>query len=419
MAEEAKNDTTRPSRTLIHILRRGFVLLVLAAVLGAAIYFLREVDHGPQPEQAQGAPMPTPEVTVLPVERESVTIRPRFLGQTEAFQTVEIRARVRGFLEEQGFVEGKLVEKGSLLFRIDPRSYEAELDVAKAGLAMAEAQLDRAQRQLAKHQELVARQAGTPYELDEWQTQVAVAAADVQLQRARVAQAELDVGYTTITSPITGMIGRAVKDVGSYVDDSSNSLLATVQQVDPIYVRYSVSEQDILAWRKAVESGTIVVENPERIEVSLTLADGTPYPLRGHVDFVDVQINPSTGTALVRAQFPNPESRLLPGQFVHVEIEGVRRPSAVLVPQDAVMQSPAGAVVYVVSANGEVESRTVQLGEWSGNRWIIENGLEAGDRVVLDHLQKLRPGMAVRTHVRAAGPATASTEIVTDVPAIR
>lgn len=389
------------SSGLIHVVRRGIVFLIFLGVIGAAIYFFQEVDHTPNPEEANApaAPSEPTEVQVMAVRAESVSIVPRFLGQTEAFQTVEIRARVRGFLQEQGFREGTLVKKGDLLFKIDPRQFEADLEVARAGLAMAEAQLDRAQRQLRKHQELVAKNAGTPYELDEWQTQTAVAAADVQLQRARVAQAELDLSYTTIVSPITGMIGRALKDVGSYVDDSTNSLLATVQQVDPIYVRYSVSEQEMLEWNKRIEAGELTIENPEHIEVSLVLADGTRYPHRGFVDFVDVQIDPSTGTALVRAQFPNPEQKLRPGQFVHIEVEGIRRNQAVLVPQTAVMQSPAGAMVYVVSDNTServVEVRSVELGDWNGTRWIVESGLASGDLVILDQLQKLRPGMPVR-----------------------
>jgi membrane fusion protein (multidrug efflux system) len=205
----------------------------------------------------------------------------------------------------------------------------------------------------------------------------------------------LDLGYTTIKAPIAGVIGRAMKDVGSYVDDTSNSQLAVLRQVDPIYARYSVSEQELLNWQRLQETGQVRMPKREELELELTLADGRTYRHRGRINFVDVQVEPSTGTAVIRGTVPNPEGELRPGQFVHATVLGIERVNTITVPQRAVIQSPAGASVYIVNAKNAIEQRPVTLGEWQGDGWIIEKGLNPGDRVVTDRLMQVRPGTPV------------------------
>jgi membrane fusion protein (multidrug efflux system) len=228
-----------------------------------------------------------------------------------------------------------------------------------------------------------------------------VAEADAQLEQARLRQAELDFGYTTVKAPIAGVIGRALKDVGTYVDDAANSQLAVLQQVDPIYVRYSISEQELLNWNRLQESGQVTMPKREELELEVTLGDGRTYRHRGRINFVDVQVEPSTGTAVVRGTVPNPEGALRPGQFVHATVVGFERVDTVVVPQKSVVQSPAGSSVYVVNDKNVVEQRPVTLGEWHGEGWIIEKGLQPGERVVTDRLMQVRPGTAVAATVRA------------------
>lgn len=400
---------TRRSRRAAHLITRVIMVVILLAVLAGLYLYWQKVEHEPQAMEA-APPAATPTVTAVTVQPRTVPLLPRFLGQMEASQRVEIRARVPGFLEERAFEEGTYVEADKVLFRIDDRPFQAEVDVAQARVARAEANQFRAQQQVERFEELVAREAAVASELEQWQTDARAAAAEVQLAKAQLLQAQLDLGYTKIEAPISGMIGEALKDVGTYVDATGNSLLAVLEQVDPIYLRYPVSEQEILRYRNREERGELVIPELGQLQVEVTLADGTEYPHRGTVNFVDVGIDPSTGTAVVRAVVPNPERSLRPGQFAHATLLGIERVNAMVVPQQAVMQSPTGASVYVVGPDETVEQRTVTLGEWQGDGWVIESGLEPGDRVVIDQLLSLRPGMAVNVQQADGASRTADAE---------
>lgn len=386
-------------------IRRAIMLVILAGVVAAGFAYLQGSDPTPQAMQARG-PQRAVSVSMLTLGARTVPLQPLFLGQTEASQTVEIRARVSGFLESRHFEEGGEVTAGQLLFRIDPRSFQASLDLARAQLASARAEFALARSKVSRYTRLRKSNATTQDELEQWQTEEQVAQANITIANARIVNSELDLGYTEITSPMDGRIGMALKEVGSYVDGSSNGLLAVVEKTDPIYVRYTVSEQDILQSRRLARSGKTSQPLQSQMRLKVTLADGTPYPYEGKITYTDPQIDPSTSSSVMRGTFPNPDGQLLPGQFVHVRIDGIDRLNALLVPKTAVLQNPAGAFVYVVSKENTAELRNVTLGDWHEGQWVIEAGLEPGETVITDHLMQLRPGMAVEP----ASPAQAQPD---------
>lgn len=389
---------------LRHILWRGLVVVVLLGVLGFAAFYLTRGGHGPAPRAAPPPSGPLA-VNILTVEPKEVPITAEFLGQTEASQTVPIRARVSGVLMERGFEEGQIVTEGQVLFRIDPEPFEVALRRAEAGLQSAQAVLTRAERQVRRFQELAAQQQAAANELEQAQESLGVAAAQVATQRALIEQAKLDLGYTTVESPITGVIGMRQQDVGSFVGPApaAEPLLATVRKLDPLYVRFSVSERDLLRWQRMIEQGMVADVGVEDLTVTVVLPDGREFPHPGRIDYVDVAVDPSTGTAVIRSTVPNPDRTLLPGQFVQVRIGGASQLGAIAVPQSAVLQTPNGAAVYVVDG-GVAQLRPVTTGGWSNGEWIIESGLRSGDRVVTDHLVQVRPGMPVEAAGAAAAP---------------
>jgi membrane fusion protein (multidrug efflux system) len=390
-----------------HLVRRGIPVLLLVLALAAGVFYWGRADHAPAPQAGPGpgagGPLPVEAVTLW---QQNVPLRPRFLGQTEASQVVEIRSRVRGFLLERAFEEGQAVKQGQVLFRIDPKPFEADLAVARAALASAQATHERAVTELRRFETLAAQKNVTANELDQSRTEERVALAAVRSEEARVARAELDLSYTTVNSPIDGVTERASKDVGSYIDDTTNSLLTVVRKVDPMYVRYAVSEQDLLRWQRQRETGEISVPDVTQLDLEITLGDGRPYRHRGRINFVDVRVDPATGTAVVRGTVPNPENTLLPGQFVHASVLGIDRLNTIMVPQKAVVQAPSGPTVYVVNDKNVVEQRPVTLGDWVEQGWVIEQGLKPGERVVVDRLMQVRPGAPVAVAEAPQVPAT-------------
>jgi membrane fusion protein, multidrug efflux system len=354
---------------------------------------------------------PPPEVNVITVATETVPIVYEFIGQTAASNTVEIRARIQGVMTKRLFSEGEKVGEGQELFRIDDRQFRADLDIAKAQLDQAKAQRDRASRQVDRLKELVAQNAASVKELDDWQTQLAESMASVNLREAEVAKAQLELSYTSIDSPINGMIGRSMRDEGSLVDPGANSLLAEVVQTEPIYVEFSISEREWLRWRAAVDAGAIVLSDwkdaADRSKVKAraeaVMLDGTSYEKYGSLDFVDVRVSPETGTALARATFENTPDRfnpkqfaLKPGQFVKIRMLGWEKPDTIVVPQRAVIQTPTGQFVYVVGPGDAAEFRPVTLSSWHLEGWLVDKGLKPGERVIVDGLMKVQPGMTVR-----------------------
>lgn len=403
MARRVETDNAERARALSPLGRRAVPVIVLLVVLASLYLFWTLSERGSGRRAAPPPTGPVP-VTTIALQPRDIPHELRFLGQMAASQVVELRARVAGYLEERTFEEGQLVEQGQQLFQIDPRPFQVALAEAQANLAIAQANLARAKEHLERLQSLQAENAATAEELDVAQTDLHVAEAQVSLQEAQIAAAELQIDYASVESPITGLIGRALKDIGSYVDSGPEGLLAVVQQVDPIYVEYAVTEQEILRFQRQVEEREIELPDVRDLELEITLADGSVYPHRGHINFIDVQVDESTGTSLVRGQVPNPEMVLKPGQSVHASVLGITRTGALLVPQSAVMQTPTGSSVYVVGPDGILEQRPVTMGRFHGEDWIVEAGLAPGDRVVTGSLLRLRPGMTVQPTEESSAP---------------
>lgn len=347
-----------------------------------------------------------PAVSVMTIEPGTVPVRLEFLGVTEAAKVVEVRSRVTGFLETRSFQEGAIVQKGEELFRIDPRPFEADLDIAQARVAQAEARATVAERKVNRYKSVSpGTSVITENELDDLLAEQTNAQAALRLAEAERAKAELQLGYTTVTAPLTGYIGKALRDIGSVVDEGTNGLLAIVHQVDPIYVSFQISERDYLDTRRRVSEGIYELSGVENPYLEIQLLDGTRYPYDGVLDFEDTSLALSTGTLAIRATFANPERYLKPGQFVEAAILGYVRHDVITVPQRAVSSSPQGTYVYVVGVGDVAEQRIVEAGGWVGQDWVIGSGLSAGERVVVDGVVKVQPGIEVSPS--PAAPASA------------
>jgi membrane fusion protein, multidrug efflux system len=362
------------------------------AVLAALLAALPVAGCKPS---AQYAP-PPPEVRVVTLASQPIVNVIEVPGRLQATRTAEVRARVDGIVQRRLYTEGTDVQAGQPLFAIDPRQLRAQLSVAEAALARSEATAANAAQDVARYKGLVAQQALSQQEYDAAVARLRTAQADVAQNKAQIAAAQLNLGYTTVTAPIAGRAGRAQVTEGALVSAGSATLLTTIEQIDPIYANFSQSSADVLALRKQIAAGAMQAPALRSVPVHLILEDGTPYRFTGHLDFVDLSIDEATGTAALRAQFPNPARSLLPGQFVRARIEAGVQPKGLLVPQRAVKVGPQGASVLVVGAKDVVESRPVKIGDLQGDSWVIKDGLAAGERVVVDGLQKAVPGQPVK-----------------------
>ena len=347
-------------------------------------------------EDAPPAAAPPPEVKVISVVTKPVSNIVEVPGRLQAIRTAEVRARVNGIVERRLYQEGSDVRAGQPLFAIDPRELRAQLSVARATLARAEATAQNARQDVRRFQGLVAQKALSQQEFDAAEARMRTADADVAQSRAQVEVATLNLNYATVTAPISGRAGRAAVTEGALVSASSATLLTQIDQIDPIFANFSQSSSDLLALRNEVASGSLNMPALRRVAVRLVLEDGTPYGPVGRLDFLDQGIDEATGTSALRAQFPNPDHSLLPGQFVRVRIEAGVRPQGMLVPQRAVTVTPQGASVLVAGAKDVIEKRTVTLGDLQGDSWAVTSGLAAGDRVVVDGVQRAQPGKPVR-----------------------
>lgn len=338
---------------------------------------------------------PPPEVAVITMAPATVPVSFSFVGVTEASKVVEVRSRIQGFLETRDFEEGAWVEEGTLLFTIDARPFEADQQIAVAQVEQAESRVHLAEQDVKRLRSVTVPGAIAESDLDKQVAEMTNASAMLRLAKAQLAKAELEVGYTKVTAPLTGFIDKAEKEIGSLVDAGQNSLLTRMRQVDPIYVSFSISEREYLAMRTAEASGELVIENGDGPYVEITLLDGKTYGLQGQLNFESSQVDINTGTVELRGEFKNPEQALKPGQFVKAHIRGWIRPNTLTVPQRAVSQSPQGAYVYVVGAENKAEMRIVTPGQWVGNDWIVESGLKAGEKVVVEGLTMVQPGIVV------------------------
>ena len=354
---------------------------------------------------SQSGGTPPPEVVVVEVTPRTLPVSYEYVGQSRGSRDVEVRARVTGILLKRNFREGAAVTRGQSLFTIDPEPFRISMQRSQAELAAAEARLDQAQRNAARLKPLVESRAAPQKDFDDAISAQQIADADVKLARARLAETRLNLEYTRVEAPLTGVTSRAAQSEGALIS-GPDVLLTTITQIDPIWVTFGIPEREHLALRKAVDAGQIKMPADGAFVVTLRLSDGSEFDRKGRLDFTDVRVNPGTGTTESRAELPNPRGVLKPGQFVRVEISGAIRPDAILVPQKAVLEGPQGKFVYLVNAESKVELRPVKVGEWRGEDWIIESGLKPGDKVITSGLLKLGPGAPVRI----AQPGAASTQ---------
>jgi membrane fusion protein (multidrug efflux system) len=325
---------------------------------------------------------------------ETVPVVREYLGAVAAYRSVQVRARIEGFLQRRHFEEGSLVRKGQLLYTIDPLSYQANLRDAQAELAAAEANLANARAREARYAPLVKEDAVSRQDYDDTVAQLKQAQAGVEAARARLDRARLDLGYTRIVALESGRIGASQVPEGALVGKGEPTLLATIEKLDPIYVTFAMPDRDALFLRKAIAAGQIKEQRGE--SVRFILPDGSEYARSGRIDFAEAQVNPDNGTITLRAVMANGPGTLLPGMFVRVELTAGQREGAILVPQKAVIKSPTGHLAWVVTRDNKVERRDLVVGDWLHSDWIIEKGLAAGESVIVDGVQRARPGLVVK-----------------------
>ena len=365
-----------------------WVIVVAAAIaLGIGLYFMIK----PRPH-AEVLPV----VGVEPVTTSEVNIYGEYVGRIRAQQFVEVRARVEGYLESMLFAEGTYIKKGQTLFIIDPTLYRARVQKAKAQLNKARAVAQKAERDLNRIRPLYAQNAASQLDLDNAVAAYESATAEVIVSEADLTQAELTLSYTAVQSPISGYISERSADIGTLVGPSGNSLLATVVKSDTVKVDFSMTALDYLKSKsRNVNIGQQDSSRKWQPYVTVTLADGTEYPYRGPVDFADPQVDPKTGTFSVRAEMPNPERVLLPGEFTKVKVLLDVRHDAVTVPSKSVVIEKGGAYIFVVRPDIIVEKRFIETGPETGNNIIVERGLAGGENIVVEGYHKLKHGMKV------------------------
>jgi membrane fusion protein (multidrug efflux system) len=358
-------------------------------------------------EAPPAAPPPTEVQVTTPLQRD-VPVTMELVGQAVGFQDVEIRARVEGFLESMNFTEGSLVTKGQVLYQIDPKPLKATLANAKANQATAQARLEKAANDVQRLTPLAKQQAVSQQELDNAIAQKDAAAAQVDANKAAVEKAEFDLGYTTIAAPIDGLIGTTKVKTGNLVGRGESTLLVTISQIDPILFRAGIAEAEYLkVARRAQEEKQSGAAKTEPVPIQLILADGSVHPHTGRLENVERNVETTTGTIALQIKFANPERLVRPGQFGRVKFDVDTRKGALLIPQRAVQELQNLYSVAVVGADNKVAFRNVKVGLRIDGLWVIDEGLSAGDRVIVEGLQKVRDGMVVAPKPVAAEAATA------------
>ena len=359
-------------------------------------------------EQEVAAPVAVP-VQIITVQPQSIPNLVELPGRVEPVREAEVRARVTGIVQRRLFQEGTNVSEGQPLFSIDPSELRASYAQTEASLRRARATAANAQAVVQRYRSLVAENAISQQEFDAAVAASREAEANVAEIQAQLRSAELQLGYTTVRAPIAGRVGRAEVTEGALVSQAEGTLLTRIEQMSPVYVTFAQSASEITRLRRAMDAGDVVVPAGEPVEVRLVLADGTDYQIPGVVDFLAQSVDPTTGTVALRAEFPNPERLLLPGEFVRARVVAGRIANGIAVPQRAVTVGENGGSVYIVNKEGQAEVRPVTLGAMTGGQWIIEEGLQPGDRVITSNLQKIRPGAPVQPVSASARPAAGRT----------
>ena len=335
------------------------------------------------------------DVTAVTLAARDTPVVFEFVGQTQSSREVEIRARVDGFLERRIYTEGNLVQEGQTLFLMDTKPFEASLQQARGEMAQQQAKLQVAEANLARVKPLADQNAVSKKDLDDAIGNAQTARAAVLTSQGNIRQAELNLGYATIKSPLTGLSSFAKVQDGAYVS-AQNNLLTTVAQLDPIWVNFSISENESLGYREQVAKGLLRLPKNNEMDIEIILANGTAFPNKGRISFADPSFSRETGTFLVRATLANKKGVLRPGQFVRVHVLGATRPDAILVPQRAVQQGAKSHFVWVVNKDSKAEQRAVVVGEWSGDDWVIASGLVVGEQVVVDGAIRVATGATLK-----------------------
>lgn len=362
----------------------------------AAIFLVSAVSLPGCKQEAVSTPArPIPEVEVMTVTAQTVPDEPELIGQAESSRPVEIRSQVTGIIKERYFTEGRDVKQGDHLYQIDPVPFRAAMASARAKVAQAEARVVQARQNLTRVKPLLAEQAVSQKDVDDAVAEDLAAKASLEAAKADLVKAQFDLSNTLITAPIDGLIERTRVYEGRLVS-AQTDLLTVIHQVDPMYVIVSAPENFVLKRRRERATKKVQGAGVYELKGVITFADGSTYPHEGLLDLLDVGLSTTTGTLDVRVVFPNPERALLPGQFVTVRFLGAVRTGAILVPQRAVQQGPKGSVVFVVGEGDKVEVRDITAASWRGNQWLVEEGLKAGERVVVEGMHRIMPGAPVK-----------------------
>jgi membrane fusion protein (multidrug efflux system) len=388
----------------------------IMAAAGAFAGFLILAGCGQQ--QAGGQPQGTPEVAVVTMQPQQLVVTTELTGRTSAYRVADVRPQVNGIIQKRLFTEGADVRAGEVLFRIDPAPFQAALDNARAALARSEANLAAIRPRAERLKELVAEKAVSQQDYDDAAAALQQAQADIRYWQAMVETARINLGYTAVKAPISGRIGKSGFTEGALVTAQQPMALATIQQLDPMYVDVTQSSTEVLRLRRRMEEGRLQPGAKNRNRVRLVLEDRTPYSREGTMQFRDVTVDPTTGSVILRVVFPNPKGVLLPGMFVRAVVEEGSNPKALLIPQQAVSRDSKGnPYTLIVNGQGKVEQRLLVLDRAMGDTWLVSSGLAPGERVVVEGVQKAKPGIAVKVVPFAAGGETKKEERKDAAPA--
>ena len=387
--------------------RRNPLLVPAAALL--SIFMLAGCGNKDHAVAHAASPPPAPVVTVMAVQSALVPLVTELPGRTTPYLIAELRPQVGGIVQQRAFTEGSEVRAGQLLYRIDAAPYQAAYDSAKANLARAEANLQVAKVTAERYAGLVSIQAVSKQANDDAQAALQLAQADISAAKAALDKTRIDLDHTQVKSPISGRIGRSSVTQGALVTANQAEALATVQQLDPIYVDLTQSSADMLRIRRDLAAGTLQRNTNKAVPVTLTLEDGSEYGSEGSLAFSEVTVDESTGSVTLRAKFPNPKGVLLPGMYVRARLPQGVRSEAILVPHAALTRDPRGnALVMVVDAESKVQARPVKVVQSLDSQWVVTDGLQPGERIIVEGLQKVRPGAAVQAEQAPPAPVTAS-----------